>query len=156
MSDADGASPNEQLLHACTTDAVALFEACISLPGLDVNCRNGLGLTPLHLAIQNASTQVLEVLLEEEVDVDIKTRQGDTPLHLAVRVEEEEVREWIVQQLLEAGADPRERNKNKDRPQEVIVNAGSEAGQRLRSMLREAEGRIALGGADVADDSDDE
>jgi ankyrin repeat protein len=86
---------DEQLLHACTTDAVALFEACISLPGLDVNCRNGLGLTPLHLAIQNASTQVLEVLLEEEVDVDIKTRQGDTPLHLAVRVEEEEVREWI-------------------------------------------------------------
>ena len=55
-----------------------------------------------------------------------------------------------MQQLLEAGADPRERNKNKDRPQEVIVNAGSEAGQRLRSMLREAEGRIALGGADVA------
>ena len=30
------------------------------------------------------------------------------------------------------------------------MNAGSEAGQRLRSMLREAEGRIALGGADVA------
>ena len=55
-----------------------------------------------------------------------------------------------VQQLVEAGADPRVVNKEGDKPADCIVEASSEAGSKLRQVLREAEGAMNIGGGDIA------
>lgn len=97
------ACPNaeEQLLFASRTDNLDLFTTLVSTPStqLNVNTTDSFGRTPLHLAVMYQSTDVLPVLLEEEVDVDLQERkEGDTPLHLACRLEgeeDEERRNWI-------------------------------------------------------------
>jgi ankyrin repeat protein len=65
---------------------------------------------------------VLELLLDDErTDVDPTTKlDGDTPLHLAVKLDDPSARSWMVKTLLEAGADPRIRNKYKDKPVDLL------------------------------------
>lgn len=56
-------------------------------------------MTPLHICVLYQSTEVLPLLLEEEVDVDLREKgKGDTPLHVAMRIEDsdnEEMRNWL-------------------------------------------------------------
>lgn len=61
----------------------------------------------------HASTGILEHLLtHDQCDVDLQNKlMHDTPLHLAVKFDEvsdgrEGLRAWLVEQLVEAGANP--------------------------------------------------
>lgn len=55
----------------------------------------------------------------------------------------------LVEQLLEAGADPREVNKDGDKPAE-IVSIATPSGQQLRDLLRKAEATAAIDTRDIA------
>lgn len=55
----------------------------------------------------------------------------------------------IVEQLLEAGADPREVNKDGDKPAD-IVSIATPSGQQLRDLLRKAEATAAIDTRDIA------
>ena len=92
-----------------------------------------------------------------EVD-PVAVRDGDTPLHKAVRYINQE---WsgeanhgilaLVEILIEAGADPRVRNKAKLKPMELADPRNSD----LRVMLQKAE-YSQMAGNDVVDEDEDE
>ena len=50
----------------------------------DINLRNARGQTALSLAISEAFTDMIELLIEHGADVNADDNDGDTPLHLAV------------------------------------------------------------------------
>jgi hypothetical protein len=85
--------------------------------------------------------------------------EADTPLHKAVRyVNKLNKAEWasaglpVVDILLDAGCDPRIRNKAKLKPIELADPRNAE----LRSLLQKAEFAMQMGGGDVVADDDDE
>jgi ankyrin repeat protein len=51
--------------------------------GGDVNAKDNIGATPLHVAAYFGHTEVAELLLQHEGDVNAKTNEGTTPLHVA-------------------------------------------------------------------------
>lgn len=55
-----------------------------------------------------------------------------------------------VEQLIECGADPREVNKEGDKPADVVAEASSEEGQKIKALLREAEGKVNISHDDIA------
>ncbi|KAI6104517.1 hypothetical protein EDD16DRAFT_1637541 [Pisolithus croceorrhizus] len=68
----------------------------------DINCKDVLGNTPLHLAVSNESVDDVDLILGAPLcDVDIQNNKGDTPLHLAVRIQDPEIRRDIVTLLIE-------------------------------------------------------
>lgn len=84
--------------------------------------------------------------------------EKDTPLHKAVRyVNSLDKSEWasaghpIVDILLDAGCDPRIRNKAKLKPVELVDPRNTE----LRSMLQKGEYAMTAAG-DVVEEEDDE
>ncbi|KAG8764916.1 hypothetical protein FRC12_007810 [Ceratobasidium sp. 428] len=111
-------------------------------------------LLALHYAASHASTDVLELILEQEnCDVDLQNRiEGYTPLHFAVRFPHPEARLIVVQSLLEAGADPRIKDKNGQRPVDSIPFTDTT----LRDAFRKAEAEASVDQGDIANDSDGE
>lgn len=99
------------------------------------------------------------MLLDQEgLEIDeIDRMEQDTPLHKAVRyVNSLEKSVWphghsIVAMLLDAGCDPRIRNKAKLKPIELVDPRNTE----LRSMLQKGEVSMLMGGDVVEDDDDD-
>lgn len=77
--------------------------------GIDPNCKNLQGETPLHCAAEMSKQKALSLLLERGASVDITDIEGHTPLYKAVnpsifipRTE----RDACIEMLLEAGATP--------------------------------------------------
>jgi ankyrin repeat protein len=61
----------------------------------EVDARDGLGGTPLHLAAVNGNRDVAELLLASKADVNAKTNRGLTPLGLALDKDHQEVAELL-------------------------------------------------------------
>ncbi|MCJ1372607.1 hypothetical protein MMC20_003832 [Loxospora ochrophaea] len=104
---------------------------------------------------------VLDTLLDQEgLEVDpVDRMEADTPLHKAVRfVNDLPKTEWengssLVEILLDAGADPRIRNKAKLRAYELVDPRNSE----LRTTLQKAEFALSAGDDVVnVDEAEDE
>lgn len=99
---------------------------------------------------------VLDVLLDQEgLEIDeIDRMEADTPLHKAVRYANSLTKaNWpagtpIVDILLDAGCDPRIRNKAKLKPIELVDPRNTE----LRDLLRKGEFAMMMGGDVVEDD----
>ncbi|KAL9620310.1 MAG: hypothetical protein Q9160_005109 [Pyrenula sp. 1 TL-2023] len=67
--------------------------------GLDVNLRDSVGETPLHLATRRVkSIRMLQLFLQYAADVSIADSQGNQPLHIAPTSE-------MIRALVDAGAD---------------------------------------------------
>lgn len=102
--------------------------------------------------------EVLDILLDQEgLEIDeIDRMEQDTPLHKAVRyVNSLGPKLWasghpVVDILLDAGCDPRIRNKAKLKPFDLAEPTNKE----LRSMLQKAEFAMQAGGDVVQDDDD--
>lgn len=103
---------------------------------------------------------MIDILLDQEgLEIDeIDRMERDTPLHKAVRyVNSLNKSQWagaghpIVEILLDAGCDPRIRNKAKLKPIELADPRNTE----LKDMLRKGEFAMQAGGDVVADDDDD-
>ncbi|TFK70068.1 ankyrin [Pluteus cervinus] len=153
----DGASANERLLAAARTDneevLLELFEE--ESEEFDINTKDGIGQTALHLAVQNGSMTVLEhILSHDECDVDPQNFLGDTPLHLAIRLKEEEMRRFIVESLLDAGADTKLKNKDGDTSLDLARDDPA-----TQSLIKKAELEAQLqqniGHGDIARDDED-
>lgn len=121
--------------------------------------RDGIGNGVLHLAASTGSYDVLDLLLDQEgLEIDELDRlERDTPLHKAVRfVNSLDKEEWaeghaVVEILLDAGCDPRIRNKAKLKPGELADPRNAE----LRAMLQRAEFAVMAGDDVVKEDGDD-
>ena len=53
--------------------------------GLDINYQNGLGDTPLHVAVKETDNQMVDAFLELGAKVTIQNHEGNTPLHFAAK-----------------------------------------------------------------------
>ncbi|SJX63610.1 uncharacterized protein SRS1_14362 [Sporisorium reilianum f. sp. reilianum] len=158
---------NKRLLHAARTDDLELLQEIISSGAFDANHSDGVGRNALHYAASSQSTQVLPEILNLEIDVDYQDRtNADTPLHAAVNVdipdgeagkEVEEIRNWIVNELLEAGADPTIPNKDGDLPADLLAygtKSRSELGQELVARLKRGQAEMNVNASDIANDDD--
>jgi ankyrin repeat protein len=96
----------DTLLHtACGGEGdVEVVCLLISL-GMNVNARNLSGETPLYLASQASSDDVVFILLEFGADPNIADKEGKTPLHQAFFIN-------VLNILLKRGANPNIRDTN--------------------------------------------
>jgi len=175
MADDEGASPRELILEACRRNNTSLLEeTLVDLTSaskkagkkpvefvadvLNKSC-DGLGNGCLHIAATYGSYDVLDILLDQEgIEIDeIDRMERDTPLHKAVRyVNTLSKSEWpsghpIVEILLDAGCDPRIRNKAKLKPLELVDPRNTE----LRGILQKGEFAMTAGDDVVQEDDDD-
>jgi hypothetical protein len=108
------------------------------------------------LLIRYFTDEILDILLDQEgLEIELTDRiEGDLPLHKAVRyVNSLSPADWpagapIVEILLDAGCDPRIRNKAKLKPVELVDPRNTE----LREVLRKGEVAMMMGGDVVEDD----
>ncbi|RDB19372.1 hypothetical protein Hypma_013426 [Hypsizygus marmoreus] len=149
-----GASNNERLLAAARSDNDDLLLEVFEQGDFDINCKDGLGNTPLHNAVSHGSTDVLEhILSHENCDVDpINLIEKATPLHLAVRIEHTALRRHIVESLLDAGADTRIKDKNGETVLDIIPHEDIET----RTLIRRAQAEASVSHDDIASDDEDE
>lgn len=146
----EGATPSEQLLDCARRNNIDLTEEILakqkpgsSLTKLLNETRDTLGNTALHITAKYGSYEVMDILLDqEELDIDpVNTIDGDTPLHLAVRYAlggEPEHGEFVTEELLEAGADPRVRNKHGVKPVDLIRDLENAEDKEVLERLRES------------------
>ncbi|KAL9016897.1 MAG: hypothetical protein Q9185_005752 [Variospora sp. 1 TL-2023] len=160
MSD-EGATPRELVLEACRRNNTSLLSEVLAslatpekIADLLNNAKDGVGNHCLHLAASYGSYEVLDTLLDQEnLEVDPLDRlERDTPLHKAVRFInslpapqwEEGAAHAVAELLIDAGADPRIRNKAKLKPVDLVDPRNAE----LRDVLRKAEYSMMMGGDD--------
>ncbi|KAF2634877.1 ankyrin repeat domain-containing protein [Massarina eburnea CBS 473.64] len=171
-----GASPSELVLEACRRNNTSLLEEVIAdltaeakKAGKEADehvadtlnkTADGVGNGCLHVAATYGSYEILDHLLDQEgLEIDeVDRMEADTPLHKAVRyVNSLDKAEWessghpIVDILLDAGCDPRIRNKAKLKPVELADPRNTV----LRSMLQKGEFAMNAGGDVVEEDDDD-
>ncbi|KAI9700982.1 MAG: hypothetical protein M1820_006627 [Bogoriella megaspora] len=169
----EGASPRElvleaarrnntDLLHDVFTDIKKSYSSTADdrIAELLNTAVDGIGNNVLHLAATNGSYEVLDVLLDQPgVETDpIDRLERDTPLHSAVRyVNSLSPPEWpnghpVVEILVDAGCDPRSRNKAKLRPFDLVDPRNKD----LRGILQRAEFQMMAGADVVNEDEEDE
>ena len=168
MSD-DGATPKELLLESCRRNNTALLNDLLSQPPLSSDTSkiaeflntttDSLGASGLHVAARYGAYDILDIILDQEgVEIDgQEKREGDTCLHTAVRyVNGLSPGEWqgegkaLVDILVDAGCDPRSRNKARLRPVDLL----DPRNEVVRNVLQKAELQFMAGG-DVVDEDDD-
>jgi hypothetical protein len=69
--------------------------------GADVNSKNRMSWTLLHIAIQNRQTEIITLLIDKGADINAKDNRGRTPLHFAV----ETGQKAVIEQLIAKGAE---------------------------------------------------
>ncbi|KAL8720611.1 MAG: hypothetical protein Q9225_002547 [Loekoesia sp. 1 TL-2023] len=162
-----GATPRELVLEACRRNNTSLLSEVLTSLGspekiadLLNNAKDGIGNHCLHLAASYGNYEVLDTLLDQEnLEVDPLDRlERDTPLHKAVRFinslspSERDSGHLIAELLIDAGADPRIRNKGKLKPVELVDPRNPE----LRDLLQKAEYSMTVGDDVVVRDGEDE
>ncbi|KAB8343237.1 hypothetical protein FH972_022827 [Carpinus fangiana] len=152
MADADqGATPRELLLEAARRNNTSLLDdllATLDEPAtaaLINAAADGTGLTALLVAAKYGAYDVIDTLLDQPmVETDPRApASGDTPLHLAVEFANtrgEEGGGWaqalaMVDILLDAGCDPRLRNRSGSKPVDTVEGRNVE----LKAVLRRGE-----------------
>ncbi|KAI9883679.1 MAG: hypothetical protein M1823_004561 [Watsoniomyces obsoletus] len=167
----EGATPRELVLEASRRDNVELLQEVIDKLSKTAgpkstervaevlnNAFDGVGNHALHLAATHGSYEVMDLILDQEgVEVDpIDRFERDTPLHKAVRFVNSlphykwEGAKMLVNLLIDAGADPRVRNKAKLKPADLVDPANND----LRLTLRGAEYAM-IAGDDIVNLDDD-
>lgn len=89
--------------------------------GLDPNCSNILGLTPLHCAVKSEVKSSIDTLIQYGAQIDSRTVNGKTALHIAARSRDSEV----ASTLCEKGADIEARDSFEQTPLHVAALTGS-------------------------------
>ncbi|EGV63844.1 hypothetical protein PSN45_004082 [Yamadazyma tenuis] len=100
--------------------------------------------TPLHLACHLGNWEFIDIVLDiEGVEIDPKNRAGETPLHLAVKYANDEPDHgyYVVDNLLDAGSDPRILDSYKLKPINYVKDNAN-----LTELLEGAEYAISMEG----------
>ncbi|KAK6360852.1 hypothetical protein TWF730_006968 [Orbilia blumenaviensis] len=104
--------------------------------------RDSLGRMALHVAAKYGNPDILDTLLDQEgLEVDPESlMEGDTPLHVAAQYtsEDADVGGYMIHLLVDAGADPRLKNKGQQKPLDLV----DPSCQEVRAYLQEAEAEM--------------
>eukprot|EP01091_Cochliopodium_minus_P014082 TRINITY_DN470_c0_g2_i1.p1 TRINITY_DN470_c0_g2~~TRINITY_DN470_c0_g2_i1.p1 ORF type:complete len:1824 (-),score=771.42 TRINITY_DN470_c0_g2_i1:113-5584(-) len=124
-------SSAEKFAQAVNKNDVETVKYCIEKEGLDIECRDAVGRTGLHIAALSGSFEVAKYLLEHGARVSGKTIDGKTALHLAAsygnhkiiklllkrgKQIEEEMKEFEKNQKEEGGSEKKSKGKKKATP----------------------------------------
>jgi len=90
----------KSLIDAVVDGDIDLVKSKISA-GEDVNSKNRMNWTLLHIAIRKSQKEVITFLLDKGADINAKDNRGKTPLHLAVEFSQKDV----VEKLIAKGAE---------------------------------------------------
>ncbi|EXJ92545.1 hypothetical protein A1O3_01097 [Capronia epimyces CBS 606.96] len=145
MAQADGASPKEQILEACRRDNVELFHEVLNefqakskeeIAEFFNTVTDTMGNHLLHVCANYGAYDVMDELLNiEYLECDPLTRRDkETPIHCAVLYANErevELGEAMAKMLIEAGGDPRVKDRHGRKPAEICTPRTEE----LRSIL---------------------
>ncbi|KAL8801507.1 MAG: hypothetical protein Q9182_004410 [Xanthomendoza sp. 2 TL-2023] len=163
----EGASPREVVLEACRRNNTSLLNEVLAslktphdIADLLNTAKDGVGNHCLHLAASYGSYEVLDILLDQEnLEVDpFDHLNRDTPLHKTVRFintippSKWETATSLADLLIDAGADPRIRNKAKQKPVDLV----DPKNKHLREVLQKAEYSMTVGDDVVVLDPKDE
>ncbi|KAF7510642.1 hypothetical protein GJ744_006254 [Endocarpon pusillum] len=149
MADNEGASPREQIVEACRRDNVELFQEVLGgmrgqpaekIADFFNNTTDVMGNHLLHVCATYGSYDVMDELLNiEYLECDPFTRRDkETPIHSAVRYATErdiEIGTAMAKMLVDAGGDPRTKDKHGRTPAQMCDPKTSE----LRSWLTSQE-----------------
>ena len=114
LKDINGYTPLHIAVERDRLDLVEYLLASGAEPNLKTNLSS---LTPLHLAAESASPEILAILLERDVECDVLDRHDNSPLHLAVSSNKLE----NVQKLLQACSEVNFSNNNRQTPLHLAV-----------------------------------
>jgi ankyrin repeat protein len=93
--------------------------------GADINARNALGDTPLHVVAacrpKEEAKRLVHALLWLGADINARNARGNTPLHVVAACRPEEEVKKLVPMLIELGADINARNALGDTPLHVVA-----------------------------------
>ncbi len=98
--------------------------------GTNIDARNKLGYSALHLAVKSDKKQILEILIENGANVDIEDDFGITTLHYSVLHNKHE----LMETLLRAGANPDIKNKEGMAPLHSLVAEVSDSTREQRQI----------------------
>ncbi|KAF8204115.1 ankyrin repeat-containing domain protein [Pholiota molesta] len=149
--ESSGASINERFLAAVRADNENMVRELVEDKTLDINCTDGVGNTPLHIAVIYAAFDSIEhILAHEECDVDpINRMEKATPLHYVNQIEDADLRAHIFESLLDAGADYTIRNKNGNTAIDLLPDDGI-----LQPILRKYQAQASVSRDDIASDEE--
>uniref|UniRef100_A0A060TDT4 ARAD1D46618p n=1 Tax=Blastobotrys adeninivorans TaxID=409370 RepID=A0A060TDT4_BLAAD len=150
------ATPAQQLVEGMRRNNVELLESVLKEAGsaeakakLINEAQDGTGNYALHVGATNGSYEAIDLVLDQEgVEVDPVNRlDGETPLHTVVRysIQEPEHGAFLAEVLIDAGADPRIRNKHNQKPIDLVDKRENE---KLVEILQGAEYAMMLGPGD--------
>ena len=100
------------ILNGAYTDNIIFSFFGPAVRSANYNIRRNDGLAPIHYAVINSYTGLIEFLLEKNIDIDIKSTSGASALHEAVRNGDIN----IIIMLLENGADVNARDAKGNTP----------------------------------------
>ncbi|CAI5760132.1 unnamed protein product [Candida verbasci] len=154
MSD-NGASYNEQLLESARRNNTELLlqiksdlqNDSLKLSKLINETREVITLnTPLHIACNLGQWEFIDIVLDiEGVEIDPQNRRNETPLHLAVKYANQDEIEhgtFIVDNLLDAGSDPRIKDEDNLKPIDYVNKDDDH--EKLIELLESAEFAISM------------
>ncbi|KAL2417976.1 hypothetical protein ABEF95_001155 [Exophiala dermatitidis] len=177
MADADGASPKEQVLEACRRDNLELFRQVLDemkgksneeIAEFFNTVTDTLGNHLLHVCANYGAYDVMDALLDiEYLECDPLTRRDkETPIHCAVRFSNERdvaLGGAMAQMLIDAGGDPRVKDKHGRKPAEICTPRTEELRNilikeeyALNEGLKHADARLEDDEADAGSASDSE
>ena len=100
----------------------------------DVEARNEFNSTPLHLAADQNSTEVAQLLITHKADIEARDEDNNTPLHLAACNSSTEV----AQLLITHKADIEARDKDNCTPVEKVRNSWRNTEAVIRLLMKHA------------------
>ena len=83
-----------QLFKAIRDGNLQVVQALIQ-KGVNLDCKNDYGQTPLHHAVLYEKVTIVELLLEKGANLDSKNKNGIMPLHHAAALGQESILETI-------------------------------------------------------------
>jgi ankyrin repeat protein len=114
------ASSTSSLEQAASEGHAETIRTLISQGG-DINARNARGQTPLHLAVKQGNSDVVQLLLENEAEVDVvETDSGCTSLHYAASLGHVD----LCESLVRYGANPDAQTARLETPLHLAVSRG--------------------------------